>query len=73
MNKRWYLQPRKKLVTYRLGKAGYAANALFRMLGLNDFDHCTSSSPSPWTQNYGEDAQTSLMPIRIPVGRRRYR
>ena len=73
MNKRWYFQSRKKLVTYWLGKAGYVANALFRTLGLNSFDDDTSSSSCPWTQNRGRDAQTSLIPIRIPIGRRRYR
>ena len=73
MNKRWYFQSRKKPVTYRLGKAGYAANALFRMLGLNDLDDDTSSSSSRWTRNHDGDAQTSLIPIRIPIGRRRYR
>ena len=77
MNKRWYFQSRKKPVSYRLGKAGYkagyAANALFRMLGLNDLDDGASSSSSPWAQNHGGDAQTSLIPVRIPIGRRRYR
>ena len=73
MNKRWYFQSRKKPVTYRLGRAGYAANALFRMLGLNDLDDDTSSSSSRWTRDHGGDAQTSLIPIRIPIGRRRYR
>jgi hypothetical protein len=73
MNKRWYFQPRKKPATYRLGKAGYAANALFRMLGFIDFGGDTSSSSSPWTQNDGGDAQRSLIPVRIPIGRRRYR
>ena len=73
MNKRSYFQSRKKPVTYWLGKAGYAANALFRMLGLNDFDDDASSSSSPWAQNHGGDAQTSLIPVRIPIGRRRYR
>ena len=70
MNKRWHFQPRKGPATYRLGKAGYAANVLFRMLGLNDFD--TSSSPSRWTRDHGRDAQ-ALVRIRIPIGRRRYR
>lgn len=73
MNKRWHFQPRKEPATYRLGKAGYAANVLFRMLGLNDFDDNTSSSPSRWTRDHGGDAQASLVPIRIPIGRRRYR
>jgi len=73
MNKRWYFQSRKKLVTYWLGMAGYVANAFFRTLGLNSFDDDTSSSSCPWTQNRGKDAQTSLIPIRIPIGRRRYR
>jgi len=73
MNKQWYFQSKKKLVTYWLGKGGYVANALFRTLGLNSFDDDTSSSSCPWTQNRGKDAQTSLIPIRIPIGRRRYR
>jgi hypothetical protein len=73
MNKRWYFQSRKKPVTYRHGKAGYAANALFRMLGLNDLDDNTSSSSSRWTRNHGGDTQTSLIPVRIPISRRRYR
>jgi hypothetical protein len=73
MNKRWCFQPRKKSVTYQFSKAGYAANALFRMLGLQNFDDDTSSSSLAWTQNIGGDAQMSLIPIRIPIGRRRYR
>jgi hypothetical protein len=73
MNKRSCIQPKKKPVTYWLSKAGYAANALFRMLDLNGFDDDMSSSSSPWTQNQGVDAQTSLAPIRIPIGRRTYR
>jgi hypothetical protein len=73
MNKRWYFQSRKKPVTYWLDKAGYAANVLFRILGLNDVDDNTSSSPSRWTRNHGADAQASLAPIRIPIGRRKYR
>ena len=73
MNKRWHFQSRKKPATYRLGKAGYAANVLFRMLGLIDFDDNTSSSSSRWTRDHGGDAQTSLVPIRIPIDRRRYR
>ena len=73
MNKRWYFKSRKKLVTYWLDKAGYVANALFHKLGLNSFDDDTSSLASHWTQNRGRDAQTSLIPIRIPIGRRRYR
>ena len=73
MNRRWYFQSKKKLVTYWLGKGGYVANALFRTLGLNGFDDDTSSSSCPWKQNRGRDAQTSLIPVRIPIGRRRYR
>lgn len=73
MNKRWYFQSRKKAGHLLARKAGYAANVLFRMLGLNDFDDNTSSSPSRWTRNRGGDAQVSLVPIRIPIGRRRYR
>ena len=48
MNKRWYFQSRKELVTHWLGMAGYVANALFRTLGLNSFDDDTSSSSCPW-------------------------
>ena len=73
MNKRCYFQSRKKPAISRLGKAAYAANAFFRMLGLNDLDDDTSSSSSRWTRNHGGDTQTSLIPIRIPIGRRRYR
>jgi hypothetical protein len=73
MNKQWCFQSRKKPVSYRLGKAGHAANALFRMLGLNDLDDDAPSSSSPWAQNHGGDAQTSLMPVSISIGRRRYR
>ncbi len=72
MNKRSCFQPRKRPITYRLSWAGYAANAVFRMLGLSDFDHGTSSSSSLWTRNHGGEVQTSLVPIRIPIGRRRY-
>jgi hypothetical protein len=73
MNKRSCFQPQKKPITCWLGNAGYTANALFRMLGLNDFEDDTSSSSSRWTRNHGGDAQTPLVPVRIPVGRRRYR
>jgi hypothetical protein len=54
-------------------RVGYAANALFRMLGLNDLDDDAPSSASPWAQNHGGDAQTSLMPVSISIGRRRHR
>ena len=73
MNKRSCFQTKKKLVTYWLSKAGYAGNALFRMLGVNDFDDDVSSSSSPWAQSHSGDAQTSLIPVRIPIGRRRCR
>ena len=73
MNKRSSFQSRKKLVTYWLGRAGYVVNVLLRILGLNDFDDNTSSSLSRWTRNHGGDAQASLVPIRIPIGRRRCR
>ena len=62
---------RKKPATNRLGKAGYVTHALLRMLGLDEFNDDTSSS-SRRIQNH-EEAQVSLVPIRIPVGRRRYR
>jgi hypothetical protein len=73
MNKRSYIQPGKRPVTCRSSKANYAANALFRMLGLNGFDDDTSSSLSPWAQHQGGDAPTSLIPIRIAIDRRRHR
>jgi len=69
MNKRCRFQRNKKPIAYWFGKVGYGANALFRLLGLNGFDRDTSSSPSPRNQNHGGDAQTSLIPIRIPIER----
>jgi len=55
MNKQPSLQLKKMPLTCRLGRVGYAAEVIFRVLSLNVFD---------------EDAQTSLIPIRIPVSRR---
>jgi len=70
MNKQPSLQLKKMPLTCRLGRVGYAAEVIFRVLSLNVFDEDASSSRSAWTQNHGADAQTSLIPIRIPVSRR---
>lgn len=72
MNERSYLYPKKKPVTGRLGRVGDAAGAIFRVLCSNVYEEDASSPPSPWTRNYGTDAPASLLPVRIPISRRRY-
>ncbi|HEU5407054.1 MAG TPA: hypothetical protein VFU48_04770 [Nitrospira sp.] len=74
MNKRLHFLPSKKPVTYWFSKVGCAANALLRMLARFEWFR-------PWHvivsisrhQNHDGDAQSSLIPIRIPIDRPRYR
>lgn len=72
MNERSYLHPKKKPVTRRLGRVGDAVEAIFRVLCSNVYEEDASSPPPPRTRNYGTDAPASLLPVRIPISRRRY-
>jgi hypothetical protein len=60
-------------VTDRPHKACFIVNALLRMLGWRDFDDDASLLSSRRTRRHGRVGRTSLMPIRIPVGRRNSR
>ena len=69
MNKRWYFRREKRPVSDRLG-IGDLGKVSSRVLSLSVFDEARSFSPSPWTQNHGAGAPTSLIPIRIPIRRK---
>lgn len=72
MNERSHFHPKKKPVTRGLGRVGNAAEVIFRVLCSNVYEEDASSPPSLWTRNYGTDAPTSLLPVRIPISRRKY-
>lgn len=72
MEKRWHFQSSKRLVACWLAKVGYAVNAHLRALARFEWFR-------PWyvivsiNRNYDGDTQASLISIRIPIDRPRYR
>jgi hypothetical protein len=71
MNKRWHFRRVKRPLSDRLG-IGNLDKVLSSIVGLNVFSKKRPLPPSPWTQGLGGGASTSLIPARIPIGRKQY-
>jgi hypothetical protein len=69
MNKRWYFRQVKRPLRDRL-RIGNLDKIL--SVGLNVFSRKRPRPLSPRTRSLGGDASTSLIPVRIPIGRKQY-
>jgi hypothetical protein len=71
MNKRWNCRREKRLFSDRLGIEN-AVKSLFRVFSTNVSGQDRSSPQSLWNRDISGGAPTSLIPVRIPIGRKQY-
>jgi hypothetical protein len=71
MNKRSNFRREKRLFSDRL-RIENPVKSLFRVFSSNVFGQDRSSSQSLWNRDISGGAPTSLIPVRIPIGRKQY-
>jgi len=71
MNKRSNCRREKRLFSDRLGIEDHV-KSLFRVFGINVFAHDRSSPQSLWNRDISGGVLTTLIPVRVPIGRKQY-
>jgi len=71
MNKRSNFRREKRLFSDRL-EIENPVKFLFRVFSSSVFGQDRSSSQSLWNRDISGGAPTSLIPVRIPIGRKQY-
>lgn len=71
MNQRSNCRREKRLFSDRLGIEN-PVKSLFRVFSSNAFAQARSSPRSLWNRDISGGAPTSLIPVRVPIGRKQY-